>query len=307
MSVNQDPSTWRLRTAGGIPYKKKSLSGEYDREKAGAQETYIIRASDLQAFAEESFPIIESLGGVVIFDWERTMPGAPLLYTRKLSYKGLDDSKPNDPFGSDATAPDGTYEEFLEVTISYEPSILTSKDKTDDPLTFLEVTSEASTNFLADTQGALGARWEPLTGTTESTGVNVSFPVSVIEPCIDWSFKWPLVPYQFFSDKLISRIRARLGMVNSGPTTLFHNAPAETILFLGYSIGQSLTWRKKDGVTMPPLNITFKFREKNFTSVEDVQVTHNHFYREGKGWRRLLVNGEPTFAMTDLNQLFAVL
>lgn len=308
MSVNVNPSTWRLRTAGGIPYLKKSLDGEFSIEDSSASETYIIQASKLEAFALECFPCNVTLGGYLVFGRERQLPGVTGLYTKKVKYKGLTDGKPIDPFGVDSGAPDGTYEQFLEITIEYGRSELPDGDQDqDDPQTFLEISSSATTNFLADTEGATGAAWGTPYGSTDATNssnVDVDVPGTVVETTIDWSFRWPQVPYAYFSDTLIARMRSAIGKVNNGPTALFHNAPAETILFLGYSINQSITWRRDTGVAVPPLNIDFKFSEKSFLDSAGNQVTHNHMYRKGVGWRRLYVNGGPIFSQTNFNTIF---
>jgi hypothetical protein len=308
MSVNVPVSEWRLRTAGGIPYKLKTTEGSFAIEDSGSSETYIIRASDLMNFVNESFPYTVSFGGYVVFARERGMPGFPRMYSKTVKYKSITD-KPIDPFGTDPNAPDGTYEQFLEVTIDYGPSTVSDDDPDqDDPETFLEISSSASTNFLANTAGSINTTWGPefgAAGTAQATSaVDVDVPATVIETSIEWSFKWPTVPYQYFSDTLIARMRAALGKVNSGPTALFHNAPAETILFLGYSLGQSNTWRRNSGVTVPPLNIEFKFLEKGFKDVAGNLVTHNHFYRKGVGWRRLYVNGSAIFSQTNLDSIF---
>jgi len=307
MSIHEDASTWRRRTAGGIPYKHKTLEGEYAQVGSSATETYILRASDLQAFAEESFPFTTAIGGLMLFGIERPLPNSTCLFTKRIRYKGLTDGKPIDPFGADSSAPNGTYEEFVEVTVDYEQSSKEVEPNQEDPITFLEISSSASTNFLANTEGSSGATWYGPYGNSPSnntSAVNINIPATVVEPSIEWSFRWPSVPYEYFSNTLISRLRSYLGKVNSGPTALFHNSPAETILFLGYSINQSLTWRKSTGVTVPPLSVDFKFLEKSFISEEGVQVTHNHMFRSGVGWRRLLVNGSPLFSTAMLDNVF---
>jgi len=311
MSIHENAHNWRLKTAGGIPYLKKSLEGSFSIENSTATEVYIIRASDLVDFANESFPYTVSFGGYLVFGSERSLPGQSRLVSKIVKYKGLTDGRPIDPFGVDPLADDDTddtYEKFLEITIDYGPSERPDGEADqDEPLTFLEISSSASTNFLADTEGSISVAWgEPYgDGDANNTeAVDVDIPATVIETSIEWSFRWPQVPFQYFSDTLISRLRANLGKVNSGPTALFHNAPAETILFLGYAINQSLTWRRDEGIIVPPLNIDFKFLEKGFMDVDNNLVTHNHFYRKGVGWRRLYVNENPIFAQANLDSIF---
>ncbi|MCK9570117.1 hypothetical protein M0R72_14330 [Candidatus Pacearchaeota archaeon] len=303
-----DHNDWRLQTDGGIRYKLVDMSGSFEADNAEAKQTYIIRSQDLMAFVLESFPLIAFMGNTITIQRARSMPGYVGLLSRKVSFKAHTEGKPIDPFGVDGDAPDGTYEPYLTLDVDYTSGNCTEPDQ-DDPITFLEISSTASTNFLADTMGSFGAVWVSAPGTEEDPAVDIDVPSSVIETSIEWSFRWPQVPYEYFSDTLITRIRDRLGKVNSGPTKLFSNAPAETILFLGYSISQSATWNRKEGVTLPPLNVDFKFLEKNFmagdwTGEGEMQVTHNHIYRKGCGWRRLLINGLPIFATTDMDGMF---
>ena len=99
---------------------------------------------------------------------------------------------------------------------------------------------------------------------------------------------------------------------------VFNNAPAETILFVGYTKTDHFTWR--EGQTgRAPVSLDLKFVEKNFQSSLPVSgdiVTHQHIYRPGTpksggtaaiapGWHRLLLNGNRLYATTNLSQIFA--
>ncbi len=96
-------------------------------------------------------------------------------------------------------------------------------------------------------------------------------------------------------------------MVNDGPMSLLFDAPEDTVLFMGYSMQKQFTWRV-DFRDQPPVQLDLVFVEKNFiaknTDGVDVQVTHNHFWRPGKGYQRLLIGGNRAYKSTDLDQIF---
>jgi len=122
VSVNEDPSTWRLQTSGGVKYKLVHgfPNGTFEDEDASIQEKYIIRSTDLLKFVSESFPSTFStpLGDIQVFP-NRPMPGLGSLSTKNISFESLDSGRPVDPFGSDPTASEKTYSQFLYVTITY--------------------------------------------------------------------------------------------------------------------------------------------------------------------------------------------
>ncbi len=304
MSINIPASQWRRQTSGGIPYKLVSQTGSFSPDDSSAEEVYIIRASDVTAFITESFPSSYSFGGFIVWGNPRRMPGYPLMESKTVKFKGFTDGRPIDPFGADTGASDGTYEEFVEIAIGYGITRLEDPEgiDQDDPLTFLEISSKAASTTLALPVDGM-AKWGDGTFVKEA-----DIPKAVLEPTIEWSFRWPSVPYAFFTDILISRIRAALGKVNSGPTSLFQNAPAETILFTGYSIDQQITWQRQVGVQYPPLKVEFTFQEKGFYDASGTLVTHNHLLRptDGKYLRLLTGTGQlPLYGQTNLDSIFA--
>ena len=69
------------------------------------------------------------------------------------------------------------------------------------------------------------------------------------------------------------------------------------------SVKPKLPWGdlKEQNDNLNPLK---RFLEKNFKSSDDVQVPHNHVYRPGFGWRRMLINGENMYASANLDSIF---
>ena len=148
----------------GIPPVKVKLVkrlGGFTRTAAEATEIYIIRAEDLTNFVRIGLPLpISGNYGIPNYPGRAAFYGVPALVVNTMKWKGLNDSKPVDPFDFDGAyttfnelpgAVDGTYDEFVEVTVTYAP-VKKSKNKDDsddnDPSTFLEVTSTGGGQFL---------------------------------------------------------------------------------------------------------------------------------------------------------------
>lgn len=317
MSVNVPSSQWRLATNGGIKYKRVNASGEFSEEGASAQEQYIIKANQLIPFVLESFPpVLESLGGL-LYPLRGSMPGLAVLQVKKIAWKGLTDGKPTDPFNSDPTAESGTYEDNLMLTVDYGTSPYNAPANDDptapdpnDPLTFLEISANASgshiamptraaSTWLLDPEGDPTDPAEPRTAVKE-----LNIPNSFIEPVVEWNVRWTQIPFSFMNGTLIGRLRSAIGKVNSEEMSLLHSAPAETILFLGYHYTQQFTWRS-GFAGQPPVTLEMRFLEKNFIDRAGVQVHHNLLYRPGVGYRRLMVDNQFSIhAETDLDSIF---
>lgn len=326
MSFNPDVSTWRLVTPWGTPYRYlEGSTGEISLESASAQLSYIIRASDLMNFAAEAFPLVTTIGGGLVYPSRVRLPGAPALAAQRMTWKAHTPGRPIDPFGGDPLAPADTYEPFLEVTIQF--ATVPENDQEPDggnPRTFLEVSSSTSAEFL--TGNVRGTASEPAVWEDPmfpgSPGAVADFEVReidvmerVTEVTTEWNVKWPQIPFDWFEDTLLPKLRAAAGKVNSTVMELFHDAPAETILYLGNSLDEEYTWRA-GYAGRSPLSLTLRFLEKNFEAAEPGtlvmhQVTHNHEFRPGHGWRRLYLNvagappvGNPIYASADLNDIF---
>ncbi len=293
MSTNTDPSTWRLRTAGGIKYKlfEGSPTGMFDDEDATAQEQYIIEARNLLAFAIESFPAPVLFGNFYINKPKRPLPSLGTLHTKRISYKPFEEGKPTDPFGADLLAPSGTYTNFLLVTISYG----TGKN---DETVFLEVSSSATGEVI--TIPTTGNNFGSPTGDPVQDSV---VPVSQIIPETEWTVRWSQIPNAFFNT-LLDVMRPLMGQVNSAPMPLLRNADASTILFMGWSHEEQFTW-KEGLVNTPPIQVEMHFVEKNLR-LDGFTIGHNHFYNPKSGaWEELFnAKGELVYRSDNLNKMF---
>jgi hypothetical protein len=312
MSIHEDPSTWRLATVGGIPLKVKQRSGDFSMEQASAQETCIIRASDLLNFVQESFPVPFTWFGGLFHPRRRYMPGFPAMITTSISWKGLTEGLPVDPFSADAAAPDDTYQDFVELTINYSTSPWNDQEcNPNDPKTFLEISGDASGEFISIP--SRGDNWwynqgfdasNPAGNFLDEPAREKDLPTTITESEIEWSVRWSQVPHSFFNGTVIDRLRTRLGTVNSTEMSLFYDAPIDTVLFIGFAMRFQYTWRS--GLSgNPPVELELKFLERNFTSSEGVAVTHQHVYRPGHGYRVLNINNNLLYRSSDLNQIFS--
>lgn len=307
MTIQTDGSTWRL-SLGGIPVKILSREGVFEKEAAAAKEVYVIRAANLLTFITQAFPAPYQYLNTIYYPGDLSMPGFPQLRCRRISWKGFVDGRPVDPFGVDPTGiADGkTYEGDVELTIEYSTNPLNSgSPDPSNPLTFLEVSSQASGSFIP--VPPRDAVWEGsnLPGSTEQDEANKdpNIPQSVPQPQVEWTVKWSQIPFGFWDATLMGRLRDALGKVNRDPMPIFGNAPNATILFSGWSFHQNYTWRT-DRSGQPPGTLEMKFTEVNFTSVEGIAVTHQHLWRAGFGWRRLMFDGNFMFEEVGLSELF---
>lgn len=304
MSLNIDSSLWRLRTAGGIPYK---LMEGYPKgnvgEGTGVQEQLIIEATQLRAFVNESFPpaILTGWGYWAFFN-NRACPRFPLQFTKNISFEPYPKDKPGDPTELDPTAPEGTYSRFLLLTIDYAPAKTNPNkddDRNDEPQTYVEYSCDASGEFLMLPSNGAQARWGPSVG---DAALEQPMRIPKIIPTLDWSVKYPRVNrVVFFS--LMDRVVAKLGKVNNAVLLYLNNAAAETVLFAGFSIRAQYNFT--DTVESGELSLDMKFLQKPVDDGNGVIVGHNHHFRPETGkWERLMINGQPTYQTTDLSELF---
>ena len=328
----EDSTLWRLKSSAGLPYRTlKGASGSVNYNDGSITEKYLIVASDLLAWLEAGFPAITAPSGMLYYPQQPAIPGLGTLVPTNISFDAFDDSKPVDPFSADPDAPDGTYGEYMVLTVQYgDHPANGSQPSSSNPFTFLSISSNASGVFL-NAPLEKGALWETIPGFSkpyskielpggvvefgESTVVdNQNIPHGIIEPQVEWTVVWPSIPFSHFRDTLMPKLRARLGYVNSTPMQVLFNAPAETMLFMSYSASASFTW-KSGFIGMPPMSLSMKFIEKNFITkvgpavkggaTADLQVTHNHLYRPNIGYRRLTVNGNYMYAKADMNAIWS--
>lgn len=328
MGTYEDPSTWRLSTTGGIPYRLVNRSGSYTDRDASASETYLIRASDLDSFVNEVFPAPSVLSGAVVYKKYRRMPGTSLPPT-EISWKGHIEGLPIDPYGADEDAPTGTYQDILEVEINYNTGDVDSKqgneEETDpeDPRTYCKVSGRASGEFLH----AMAPRgiWSEGAGDfvalIEESAVDgiepdieknrqraAPVPVMTIVPEIEWTVTWEMIPYDAFRFGTVWFLRAMLGKLNSLPMPLLHDAPPGTILFVGFDFEEEYTWRTGGIFDTKPVTLSLKFVEKCIVDGDGEIHGHNSFWRPEKGgWSVLILNedtGKLAYDYFDLNAAF---
>jgi hypothetical protein len=302
MSVNQSNTLWRLSTIDGTKVKLLKRSGDVSRDSGSATEEYLICACDLENFIKTAIPTpVVAFGGVQYLA-RASFYGIPSLIVDEVHFESVTDSKPIDPFGSDITAPDGTYEEFVKVTVTYKPRSKTkgsSNSDTNDPLTFLEVSSDVSGEYVCDNLTGkfywYDNEYNPDTDKWEATsaGTEIESPdtlQTIISPVKSWSVSWPQIPYDFFYNTLAPKLDYALGTMNSKSVEIFHGKKIpRTLLLEGYSTKEQATWDTED-VKYPPISLDMKFKEKGFWSNNTdgpVFVTWGHTYVKGKGWRAI--------------------
>jgi hypothetical protein len=314
MSVNEDPSTWRLQTDGGIPYKLKAGPKGSLGSATTIEETIIIQASMLKQFLAEcqiEFLILPT--GALSVLGGRTLPGIPTLWVNGITFGPNNDSRPCDPFSSDGGAELGTYEQFLELGLTYAP--LGTGATADEPATFLEVTSDAAAEFLTVKPSANmffqassahpGPDGVPITAGTLEVVSNPNLSAYKLVPQVEWSVNFPRFRWEYLG-YLVALARPRLGKVNLETMAMLGNAQPETILFVGMSIRQECQMVMNAGVptfkTMAQVNL--KFSEK-YVSENLTIKGHNHFYREDTGtFDRLLIDGDSVYTSANLSAIW---
>ena len=321
-----DPNQWRLRSNNGVvPFKLVQQDGSFEMESASWSITSFVPTVDLYAFLVETFPAPIPVGNVVVQQGS-SLPGLPALQAKRVTVKSQDPSKPIDPFGFDSGAPAGTYHPIAEVTVEYGASPRTSNPSADDPRTFLEISSSGSGQFLhIDTTAAkieeetpnpanpddateppkTNVPIEPNTKGVKKSVRSPNLPTNIIVPQVEWTMKWPQIPYNYFHDTLSYRIRWCLGCVNNAVFPLFFNASYETVLFSGWSHNESYTWRNGQ-IGAPPISLELKFVEKRLMWKGKL-VGHNHFWSPSSGWEYLLIDGvRPVYQPKNLMIMFKV-
>ena len=311
-SVYEDPNSWRLQTGGtGVPYRIISMEGEIGPEEATAQMQLLVPADKLVQFALEMFPAVvdtpASLLGLAppIYPSYGKIYGTNL-YAQRIRWKGHVDGKPVDPFGVDPSAPDDTYQKVCSVTVDYRTMNDQTQSDPANPETFLEISCTGGGHFI--TTDAPGAVWKLNETTVEPVAadrvVGPNVPMGMSVPTTDWDLSWPRVPYTYWSSFLIAKVRAALGRTNLTAMPIFANAPKGTILFVGYSIKRSYSWRS--GVaSQSPFNLNLKFQEKRVVDEAGTVRGHNDFWKPGVGWRYLThKDGTPVYSYHDLNGIF---
>lgn len=311
--VTTDPSTWRLTTPGGIPYKRHSENGHEGRmtwDAVEATEKYVIEAARLEDFLREMFPLPVVENGMSVIKYG-TLQGSLNITASEVAWTGYPSGMAFDPFGADTEASYGTYARLALVTVKFNDSL----DKGDnsgkgvdptDPTTFLEISANAAGEFIHTP--IPGSNWQNASGdSVENTTPNA--PAQIIVPETEWSLTWPRVQGAYFRDTLIGRLRAILGKVNDSTYSLLYDAPAETLLFVGWDMSEErqVYFSSETGYVsflQKPLRISMKILEKRVTESGSIKG-HNHVWRPGVGWQKLLINGtDPLYTSYNYNSLF---
>lgn len=317
-----------------MPIKYLGIEGNFEMENGSITFRCLIPSVDLVTFLVETFPP-PIFDGSISIPQSISLPGLPGLVAKKVSFKNQDDSLPVDPFLFDTSAPSGTYHPVLEINMEFGPRVNTQPQST-DPKTFLEISANTSGEFIHSP--APKAKWQkekenptnlkddkdpgsvtPPTTKTETDDpaknppakgkkeaqVHPTLPMLILVPHTEWTVTWKQIPYFYFYNVLIRRMRWCLGKVNQITMPLLFNALPETILFTGFNYKQTYTWRDGE-INTPPIDIEMKFIEKRMVW-SGVIRGHNHFWRPGVGWERLLIDGtNPVYQSRDMNTIWNV-
>jgi len=342
MTKYEDPTTWRLQTPGGIPYRLVERSGDFGWQQTTCTESVLIEATSLRAFVREVFPLPTFLNGLP--RWQAlAMQGSLPLLARNIHFSNHVPGIPIDPFGadSDPELPEGTYHPILRVDITYDdatdsPGTGSGGDADDnDPTTFLQISCQAAGEYLR--RQNLNSRWY-----NDATGIvrpntDVDLPAAKLIPMTEWTITWPWLNYNFFKTVMVPRLRAANGKVNSTTYELLFDAPAETVQMVGWDYDEEhqILFSGEEELEagqyiQNPVRLSVKMLEKNggllassYLPVdvaldpeapinhtqEAMYIGHNHFWRPEEGvWRRLLINedNESVHELYDFNSLFAI-
>jgi hypothetical protein len=334
MGSLNNPNRWRLLSPGGtVPVKYLSLDGSFEAQTGSVVLKFLIPTNRLVDFLKESFPPPLVVNDITI-PTSVPLPGLPGLRIRKVSFKSQDPGKPVDPFGWDGAAPIGTYHEAMEVDVEFGP-LNTQQPKSSDPFTFLEISAHDTGEFIHST--APKAKWakekanpknlpdsqdpgkvastsdktktsDPSSQPAQPNGTDSqkdpTIPMMILVPHTEWTVTWNQVPFYYFFNILVRRLRWCLGRVNSDIMPLLFNAYPETVLFTGYSYKNVYTWKDYE-IGIPPINVEMKFLEKRVVWNDGLIKGHNHFWRPGVGWERLLIDGKNSvYSQRDMNVIW---
>lgn len=309
MSLHIDPSLWRHRTEGGIPYKlmEGHPKGSFGDDAATATEIYLIQASDLSDFVDEVMSQSEAWpGGGWRHRPARGLPGYPALRTKKVDWEPHEGGLPCDPFGageysswaSPQEAPAGTYAKFLKLTISYSTSKLDDKDQD-----LLEISCSGAGEFLLlpPSEAKVHDDGAPDGPPKPKQIPDPGFPLTVSVPGVEWSVKYNRIPRSEMPT-VLSLCRGMLGKVNNAPVPLLMATGIHTLMFMGFSMRAKWSWRTPTAVKPPTVDnlmndpnlwfeLDLKIQEKCLTK-DGVTIGWNHFLTPWGTWEKILPTGE---------------
>jgi len=323
------PANWRLRTPYGVPYKHLTFSGQFSRYEGSINWELLIPDSYLKTFLNELFPLPLRFGNTFI-PRSFVLNAFPQLVATNASFEPFIEGKPNDVMRIDPGANSETYSKILKMTVEFSPTA-----EANDPTTGgsseggqIQVSSRTSGEFLnvkgrqtkivpreadpnvpggaAAAAAAAGGAQPAVDGSGDTTAVRSpeGGTMNIIVPMTEWTIRIPQIPYDFYRDDYIHRLRALQGRVNSNYLPQLFTAFPETILLTGFDYEQRFTWR--DGQSSAPVDISIQMIEKRV--VDDGLIRgHNDFFDPDNGWSYLRYNGEkPAYEKTDYGILFDV-
>lgn len=310
-----DPSQWRLSTPGGIPYKRHSENGHEGRmtwDSMEVSEKYVIEASRVEDFLREMFPLPTVEDDIPVIKYG-TLQGSINITASEVAWTGYPNGMAFDPFGADPDATYGTYARLALVTVKYNDSLDKGDNggkgaDPDDPTTFLEISANAAGEFIHTP--IPGSSWENASGES-ANNTTPTAPAQIIVPETEWSLTWPRVSGVYFRNVFIDRLRSILGKVNTSTYSLLYDAPAETLLFVGWEMSEErqVFFSAEQGTVsflQKPLRVSMKVLEKRVVAEDNSIKGHNHVWRPGSGWQKLLINGtDPLYASYNYDSLFA--
>lgn len=337
MTESIDSTTWRLGTSNRVPYKFMGIEGEFGTEDGSITWTGIIESGRLIDFLEYMFPPARRIGNTM-YPIGRSLSGLPAMQASRVSFRSQDDGRGADPISFDPSAPNGTYHPLITVDVTFSNQLESGSragSNANDPKTFLDISANASATFLHTSTP--NSKWvpikqtlldnnneddsspgphmvDPLTGMTITSGeeqqpaeVNrdPEIPATILVPKTQWNLTWPQIDHELFNDVIIHRLRYLIGRVNKSRFSVLFNAEPETLLFASYAYTQQYSWRN-GLVNSPPIKLDIQIIEKRVVWKGAI-MGHNEFWRPGKGWQRLLIDGtRPAYSAFDFDFLFQV-
>jgi hypothetical protein len=292
-----DPSSWRLATPDGIPYKLKSMSGGISQEDSSAEIIVIVEAANLYDLGLELFPpplvvggapliaIPVQLGGFVnLFGYLYKVP----LFAKKLTWKPVVDGLPVDPFNSDLTATPGTYKPCVECTVSFEPLKVTQPNQ--DPKDFIEISGKGTKEYTktAMPNAKIISSDQPL-----KTPAKEFLVLANVEK---WELKFPLLAASF-AQQYVGTLRQLCGKVNQSPFSFLGTSPAETLRIDSYDYDEKWTW-SHGNTQSPPVQITVHIEEMYVPATDDIGGIGiggwNHEWTKNGIWQRCYADGSTS-------------
>lgn len=245
VATYEDPSSWTFETEGGIKYRLVSTTGEATQATTRMSEDILIASTDLDAFINESFPEPEIINNIPVFN-NRSFPGLDNLKTDRILIKGHLDSLPIDPYSTDPTAPARTYQNVLILGIDYLYDV---EQDPNNPETFMEISANASIQVAyRDGNKAKFAS----AGGDESQNRDAVLPAAQLIPQTQYTVTRSQIPRDWFRRTYIRRLRGALGRVNFETVPLLYDAPAQTLLFNGWSMRQE--FRRPSAAEVGPID-----------------------------------------------------